>query len=375
MKRLIMCTKSDPISKNQGATGGLPASVFHVCASRTGGQAASGTPRGELKLGCHTLAQRAKCGTRFFTPVKTVIGLRLILLAAVAWPSLGCQDQSPSPNTETLTVAVSIVPQAWLVEQIAGSHAQVITLVQPGDAPETYQPTDAQVTQLMGADIYFCIGVPFENGPWFNALIASQRLKVVDTAQNIDRRSMKRHRSNHPTTTDHSGHRHDHHDHAGQDPHVWLTPGLLKRQARVIADTLIAMDPSREGDYGNNLDLLIQKLDALDQAIGQELAAFHGRSFFVFHPAWGYFADAYRLRQVSIELSGQDPTDYELTQLQQLARQEGIGVIFVQPQISSRAAQSVAQTIGARVEVLDPLAADVEANLLRVAQVLARSYR
>ena len=90
---------------------------------------------------------------------------------------------------------------------------------------------------------------------------------------------------------------------------------------------------------------------------------------------WGYFADDYGLRQVAIEIEGKEPSDRELTRLQILARAEGTAVVFVQPQISGRAARAVAAAIGGRLEQLDPLAPDVAENLRRVAEQLTRAYR
>ena len=101
---------------------------------------------------------------------------------------------------------------------------------------------------------------------------------------------------------------------------------------------------------------------------------YKGRAFFVLHPAWGYFADEYDLRQFAIEREGKSPTDAELTELQRSARREGIKVVFVQPQVTGRGARAVATAIGARLERLDPLAADVDANLLRLADAIAESF-
>jgi zinc transport system substrate-binding protein len=116
---------------------------------------------------------------------------------------------------------------------------------------------------------------------------------------------------------------------------------------------------------------LEQRLDELDETIRRTLAPVRGRSFLVFHPAWGYLADEYGLKQVAIEIEGKAPADHELTALQQFARDEQVNVVFVQPQISGQAADAVAAAIGGRLEVLDPLAADVAANLRRVAGALA----
>ena len=91
------------------------------------------------------------------------------------------------------------------------------------------------------------------------------------------------------------------------------------------------------------------------------------RAFFVFHPAWGYFADDFDLRQVPIEIAGREPSESELTAVAREARKLGARTIFVQPQVQSESAAVVAAALGAQVESIDPLARDVEANLRHVA--------
>lgn len=114
---------------------------------------------------------------------------------------------------------------------------------------------------------------------------------------------------------------------------------------------------------------------ALDSELTTTLEPIAGSAFFVFHPAWGYFADAYGLEQVAIESEGKEPSEAELTRLARLARQRGIRTVFVQPQISGSAARAVAHAVGAELEVLDPLERDVAANLRRVATRLVASHR
>lgn len=283
-----------------------------------------------------------------------LLGLAGTALALI----LGCQGLDHGASPSKLLVAVSIIPQAWLVEQLGGEHVEVVTLVNPGESHELYQPSDAHVSRLMRAAVYFRIGVGAEDGPWFEALRAQKRLKIVDLRRGIPALASP-----------------DHADHAGADPHIWLSPRLLKRQAHVVAETLIQVDPSYEADYRRNLSALQQRLDQCDAAIGKMLRSVRGKAFFVYHPAWGYFARDYGLRQVALETEGKEPGDEELTRLQQQAKQEGVKVIFVQPQISSRAAQALASAIGGRVGTLDPLAPDVPANLIRVAEAIAASYR
>ena len=87
----------------------------------------------------------------------------------------------------------------------------------------------------------------------------------------------------------------------------------------------------------------------------------------MFHPAWGYFAHAYGLKQVPIEIEGKDPKPAQLQELIQHARENNIKVVFVQPQFSTKSAKLVAREIRGQVAFADPLAEDWMANLREVA--------
>lgn len=297
---------------------------------------------------------------------------------AVAIPS-GCQKSSaPAEREGPVSVAVSIAPQVWVVEKIGGEHVKAFSVISGGDSPVTYQPTDAQVTELMRADVYFRVGVPFENGRWFQAVNRSGRLQVVDLRQGIELRRMESHHHG-PDEAEHVDHDHEHaHDEhadgAGLDPHIWLSPRLLKIQARTVTDTLCELDAEHCEDFRSALAAVENELDELDSTLRARLAPLAGREFLVFHPAWGYFADEYGLKQAPIEIEGKEPTDADLTQLQEKARQAGAKVVFVQKQVTSPVAEAVAQAIGGRVVHLDPLDRDVPAGLLRVADALVASY-
>lgn len=279
--------------------------------------------------------------------------LALVLFA------LPCLGQEPT------AVAVTVAPQAWLVEQIGGEDVAVTTLVGPGESPATYLPADRQVSDLMRSAVYFRIGVPCEQGPWFDAIRRSGRVEIVDLRQGLVLLAVS------PFHPEHS-HRHA----VGAvptfpDPHVWLSPRRLRIMAKTIAETLEDLDPDAGGRFRRRLADFEERLDRLDAEISDALAPLTGRSFMVFHPSWGYFAVDYGLRQLAIEIDGQQPSDAELTELVTIARRESVSVVFVQPQIKSRSAAVVAKAIGGRVEILNPLAADVAANLSRVTDLIA----
>lgn len=287
----------------------------------------------------------------------------IFLLAVLA---LACGADKPGGAPEKLHAAVSIPPHAWLVEQIAGDAVEVSTVLAPGDSPATHQPTDVQVSRVLSSRVYFSSGVPFEAGPWFGAL--AKHVEVVALGNGVADRVLKDHfhgaevpeRPRSMTS--------------GFDPHTWLSPARLRVQARKVAETLSRLDPDSTAVYGANFEDLERELDGLDRWIRSTLAPYQGRAFIVFHPSWGYFADDYGLNQIAIEIEGKEPSDSEITHLQRDARELGVSTIFVQPEIAGRAAQAVADAVGAELQILDPLAADIPANLRRTTEALVRSF-
>ncbi len=161
----------------------------------------------------------------------------------------------------------------------------------------------------------------------------------------------------------------------GEDPHIWLTPKLLTVQAETITKTLKEIDPSNADVFQKNFEELKERLKKLDADLHDQLEPMRGKAFFVFHPAWGYFADEYGMAQFAIERVGKDPSDSELTELQEEAKWHGVKVIFVQPQITGSGADAVARAINGRTVELDPLSPEVEKNLRRVADEMLKVHK
>jgi len=293
----------------------------------------------------------------------------VVLGAAVVAASIsGCRSAPPpvAPPAGTVPVVVSIQPQAFFVQHVGGTHVTVEVLVSPGGNPHTYEPTPRQIAALEAARIYFTIDMPFERPLVARIAAAFRDVRIVDTQAGIQRRAM----------TDHD----EHATHAKQerradelDPHTWLDPTLARRQAGTIAEALEQADPAHAADYRRNLQGLQAELDALDTELAEALASLKGRRFFVFHPAYGYFASRYGLEQVPVEMEGKEPSARQLADLIGQAKAAGAKVIFVQPQFSTRGARAVAEAIGGAVVPMDDLAGDYVSNLRRMAQAVRQA--
>ena len=91
------------------------------------------------------------------------------------------------------------------------------------------------------------------------------------------------------------------------------------------------------------------------------------RRFLVFHPAFGYFTDAFDLQQRSVEIEGKAPTPRQLNRLIKDARAAKVKILFVQPQFDQKSARAVASAINGVVVRLDPLESDVLSNFQKIA--------
>lgn len=150
----------------------------------------------------------------------------------------------------------------------------------------------------------------------------------------------------------------DHDDHTQGDPHIWVAPGTVRIAATNIAKALEELDPKHAAEYRERLALFLSDIDALDREIRSELASATSRKFMVYHPSWGYFAHEYGLEQVAIEAGGREPSAAQIIELVERGRSEKIKTVFVQRGFARKSAEVIAEELGGRVVVVDPMSYD-----------------
>jgi len=252
-------------------------------------------------------------------------------------------------------VYVSIPPQKYLVEAIAGDSVEVAVLLPSGASPATYEPTPCQMASLDGAQLYLQIGVPFEGPLLAKASSLMPDLRIVDCRQGVELVPVAE-----------GGHAHGA-DHL--DPHIWLDPRRMKIIATTTAEAIRSLAPGPAID--RNLGTLHRTLDTTDKRVASLLEPFEGSEVLVFHPAYGYFTRRYGLLQVAVEDEGKAPSARQLASIMDSARGTSARAIFVQPQFSKAAAQRVADALDCEVVELDPLAEDWAKNLETMATRIA----
>ncbi|WP_423129462.1 metal ABC transporter solute-binding protein, Zn/Mn family [Gaoshiqia sp. Z1-71] len=269
-----------------------------------------------------------------FTDMKQIL-IFLLLIAA------GCSQRT---HSEKQIVTVTILPQKFFVEKIAGDLVEVNVLVPPGASPELYSPMPSQMKELAGSLGWFRIGKMGFEESWINKIRQSTpTLKIFDTSVQADWIAGE--------TEQHGDHVHLH----GIDPHIWVAPDEVKKIVTETYKALLNLFPGKEEELTANYDLFLNEIEQLDAELKHKFDRLENRKFLIFHPALAYLARQYQLEQVSLEVEGKEPSPGHLRSLIDLARAENIRVVFIQKESNAENARQLAREIGGEVIQIDPL--------------------
>lgn len=261
--------------------------------------------------------------------------------------------------TQAASIFVSVPPLVPVLKALDTDN-QVESLVTAGYSPATYSPTPRQLVALSNADIFVRSGLPYE-AAWMSRIKAvNPNILIVDLRDGVD-------------LLEH--HHHEGHDeHEDTDPHLWTDPALVANQLDKLAQALIKLTPDRESVIAKNHLSYQQQLMGIDNQIRTLLAPYANNTFYVYHPAWSYFAKRYQLNQVSLERGGKDFGPHALEHVLEASRHNTHRVLFVQPQFDRRLAQRVADEIDGHVVTIDPLSETYPMNLLDAATALKKAF-
>ncbi|XVQ13437.1 metal ABC transporter substrate-binding protein [Spirillospora sp. CA-255316] len=255
-------------------------------------------------------------------------------------------------------VVASFYPVAWLAGKVGGPDAEVRTLTKPGAEPHDLELTARQIADVGKAD--YAIYVKGVQPAMDDAVRKHAKDKALDVASVV---------KTIPAPTGEDGHEHEHgHEgeeghgqekaaEAAQDPHVWLDPSRMATIATAFGERLAAADPAHASGYKSRAAALAGELNALDQAYRAGLKSCKQKTIVTAHAAFGYLADRYGLKQVSI--AGVDPSSEpspkRLAELTHEVKDAGATTIFTETLVSPKVAESLARSAGVRTAVLDPV--------------------
>jgi zinc transport system substrate-binding protein len=277
-----------------------------------------------------------------------VVACLLSLLAAAACASTGSAD-TPTGTSGQLRIVAAFYPLQFVTQRVAGGHATVVNLTQPGAEPHDLELTPRQVASLTTANL-----VIYEKGfqPAIDeAVLQSENPEVVDTTTAVPLRPLS-------VSGDHAGHGEGAGgDHLAFDPHVWLDPTAVSRIARVVESRLVIIDPAHAADYTHNTRALEIELRRLDRSFRMGLRHCVRTEFITTHTAFGYLAERYHLTQIGISGLSPDsePSPARIAEVQRVAKEYQLTTIFSETLVSPALAQAIAGDLGLRTDVLDPI--------------------
>lgn len=282
---------------------------------------------------------------------KALITLNIILLL------VSCRQGSQS--TGKPVISVSILPQQYFIERIAGDMVDVNVMIPSGASPATYEPTVSQLTSLNRSSSYLKIGyVGFELG-WFDKIRSvNPSMKIVDLSDGIELIN--------ETEEGHS----DDHSHGGVDPHVWMSTINAKIIARNTYNELLLLLPDEKEMLTSKFNQLELDIDSLHRTITEMLAMKGNRSFMIYHPALSYLARDFNLNQLPLETGGKTPSPTHMRRMSDLGKKEDISAIFIQMQFDRKNAEALAREIGAEIVQINPLDPDWYKQMLYIAKML-----
>jgi len=245
------------------------------------------------------------------------------------------------PAVDSKDVVVTLPPLAEFVRAVGGSSVNVTILLPPGASPHTYEPTPGQLSKASDADMLVVVGSGIETE--MQLLKAFKNSKaLVNASEGIDL--------------------------IGNDPHTWLS----LRNAAIMVDNIckafVEIDPQNRTRYEQNRDSYKKELASLDAELSEELSGV--KQILVFHGAWEYFCRDYGIEQLTIKEGGKEPTPARIEEVIEIAKREGIKIVFTEPQEDIRYAELIAREIGGKVVVIDPLAEEYIENMRNVAEVI-----
>jgi zinc transport system substrate-binding protein len=277
------------------------------------------------------------------------------LLLGAALILLGCSNPpatAPQPRPSgALSVIATIPPVRGIIEPLlkgAAMNYDLQTLIPPGVSEHGHEIAPDKLAALGKADIVIMVGLGME--PQVEKFLAQHprpERRVVVLADSV--KSPLEHADDHDAD----------HDHHASDPHVWLDPINVEAMVMACAKSLkeaVASDAAAVKRLDEAQAAVLKRVAAVDSAYASALAQAPRHTIIVSHDAYGYLAHRYHLEVVAITgLNAGEPQPADVKKAADTLREKRLTTIFIEPQLSPAAAYRIAQAVGARTAVLDPL--------------------
>jgi manganese/zinc/iron transport system substrate-binding protein len=257
--------------------------------------------------------------------------LPFIVIAVISFLVIACSSKDPKEKSDKLMIVTTTGMIKDAVQHVAGSRAEVISLMGAGVDPHLYKATQGDVEKLTNADIVFYNGLHLE-GKMGEVLEKLSHMKpVVAVSSEIPEKDLR-------TVPGFQG---------AHDPHIWFDVKLWENSVRAVEKTMSKEDPANASEYQSNASKYIARLDSLHEAVKAKVAEVpeQQRVLITAHDAFGYFGDAYKIQVRGLqgistvaEFGVRDVTD-----LVNFIIERRIKAIFVETSVSQKSIEAVVE--------------------------------
>lgn len=253
-------------------------------------------------------------------------------------------------------VYTSIKPVAMLVKAVAGDDLDVKVLLPDSASPHDYALKFSDLRALREANLFVWVGPELES-------ILAKALRGIPRENQFSLAGIKTlHWPEHLSHDHHGEHDSDHSlhdDELSKDPHLWLSPENSLKVGEALLEQLSNKYPQLKGNFTENFRTFSKGLVVLDDKIEKQLEHVKQQGFIVLHDGYGHFVDHYGLNQLSvIKLSsGAGRGARHFSDMMALGDQ--VACVFTEPQLNSKSAIQLTNTLGSNHAELDLMGTNV----------------
>jgi len=273
---------------------------------------------------------------------KRLLTLLCLFMAGLLF---GCSEGSKlGVNSSRPIVVSAIEPIEFFASKISHPQCSTVTLIDSRQDIHNLQLTSRHLTILDRAQVYLSVG-----------LIAETQLqkRLQQDANSPKILALHKQFSSFQHTD------HHHHDHANElDPHFWVSPKTASKLVSTISSFLCTSFPHHCDQFQKRSAAMQNDIDSLERKHQQMLDSLSIRTFIVYHPAYGHFAEHYNLKQIAVEYQGKEPSIKHLASLIDTIQKTGSRFLIIGPQQNQSKMQSLAEKLNLSLKVIDPLTGD-----------------
>ncbi len=249
------------------------------------------------------------------------------------------KNQTLINQNNKLQVTASFYPLYYFSQQIGGNKASVINITPAGAEPHDYDPSTGDIARIESSNMLVLNGAVESWGNKIKNILNGQNTLVITAGDGLLTKTLNEDGV------------------VGKDPHVWLDPILAKKEMANIAAGFVKIDPKNKNYYENNEKQLDQQLDKLNEDFKNGLRNCDQKNIITSHAAFAYLGERYGLNQVAIAGLSPDaePSSKQLADIADFAKRNNIKYIFFESLVSPKLSQTIANEVGAKTLVLDPI--------------------